>query len=333
MQPTPSRALIFFQKIEDLGSTAAYAYVTDLAKKSAQTDENEWREFKSGGFLTNLTNSSANQRQEADRRLKAIWSECLGAFANSGGGILIWGIKARNRIAEGVDLVPDAKALQYRLTELASDAVDPPVLGIEVVTLTQEMSHSGFVVCYIPQSAFPPHRSLWAEREYYFRSQDGNRPIPTAVLRRMFYPQTFPVIIPIGKALITLADDGWYHLQMSVDLQNRGLASAEDIAIQFMPVDQQCQTSYDSNRWRLEVRQNEFYFQSQTTIHPDDTLPWLGNCTNDIRDWTDPNRLLVFKFRVFARNTPAFSYTLSFTAAELAAQIDIPIRREAVRKT
>src|SRR6266446_9024331 len=115
MPTTPSRASVFLQKVENLGPAAAYDYIANLAKKSAQTDENEWREFKGGGFLSGLTASSIQKRQDTDRKLKEIWSECLGAFANSAGGILIWGIKEPKRIAEGLDLVPDVKAIQDRL--------------------------------------------------------------------------------------------------------------------------------------------------------------------------------------------------------------------------
>jgi Putative DNA-binding domain len=330
MPATPSRASIFFQKIEDLGSSAAYDHVANLGKKSSQTEENEWREFKQGGFLRALNGPSVKHRQETDRQLKAIWSECLGAFANSAGGILIWGIKAPRKIADGIDLVPDPKALQDRLTVLASDAVDPPILGVQVVALTVKTSPSGFVVCYIPQSDFPPHRSLWAQREYYFRTQDGNRPMPTAVLRRMFYPQNFPMVVPVAKAFIALGGDESFHLQMSIDLNNRGSASAEDIAIHFMPVDQRCETWYDTNKWSRDARPDGFYFRGHTTIHPDETFPWLRNCTSDIRNWKEEGKMLMFKFRIFARNTAARSFVLSFSAAELAAQPNVPIKREAV---
>jgi hypothetical protein len=54
---------------------------------------------------------------------------------------LVWGIKAPNRIAEGVDLVANAKALEERLRTLASDAVDPPILGVEVLAV---------IACFIP---------------------------------------------------------------------------------------------------------------------------------------------------------------------------------------
>jgi len=330
MPASPSRASIFFEKIEDLGRSAAYDYIGDLANKSAQTDENEWREFKAGGFLRGLKSSSLTRRKETDRQLKGIWSEVLGAFANSAGGILIWGVRAPNKIADGVDLVPDAQAVRDRLIALANDAVDPPILGIEVVALMRKRSKSGFVVCYVPVSDFLPHRSLWAKHEYYIRTQDGNLRIPTAVLRRMFYPQNLPVVVPVAKAFITLGGDESYHLQMSIDLENRGRASAEDVAIYVIPIDQQFEFRCDTKQWNYQARRDGFYFRTNTTIHPDEILPWLTNSTNDVRDWTEEGKMLLFRFRIFARNTPARNFVLSFSAAELAAQPNVPITCEAV---
>lgn len=268
---------------------------------------------------------------DPDRRVKAIWSECLGAFANSGGGILIWGIKAPKKIAEGTDLVGDAKSLADRLRVLANDAADPPILGIEVRAIIGKATRKGFVVCYVPASDFSPHRSMWADREYYFRAQDGNRPVPTAILRRMFYPRTLPLVVPVAKAAAVLGNDGFFHLQMTVDLKNCGVASAEDIAIQFTPINQQCQTFCDNNRWSRELRNGGFSFRGNTTIHPEETIRWLNNCTSDVRDWTEEGRTLVFRFRIFARNAPVLDFELSFTAAELTApsQLNQTIEREA----
>jgi hypothetical protein len=181
MASSPSNASVFLQRIKNVGSDA-FEYLSELAEKSAMTEENEWREFKAGGFVGIPSKSGALGKGSfnPDQKVKALWSECLGAFANSGGGVLIWGIKAPNRFAEGVDLVTNATGLEERLKAFANDAVDPPVVGVEVFAVTAKSGSNGFVVCHIPPSGHSPHRSIWGEREYYLRTQDGNRPIPTA---------------------------------------------------------------------------------------------------------------------------------------------------------
>jgi hypothetical protein len=274
---------------------------------------------------------SRKGKTEADRKIKEIWSESLGAFANSGGGILIWGIKAKDKFAEGTDLVADARALEERLKRLASDAVDPPILGVEVHAVVGNKSPKGFVVCYIPASNFPPHRSMWADREYYFRIQDGNRPIPTAILRRMFSPRTAPFVVPMAKAKIVLENDQSYHFQMTIDLQNRGMAPAEDISIRMTSVDHAFQPYCDTNRWSPETTSGGFTIRGTTTIHPGEVICWLHNCTSNVRGWTDKETSISFKFQIFARDTAALDFELSFSAPELVAALESTreIEREA----
>jgi hypothetical protein len=324
-----SNASVFFEKIIGLGNDA-FKFLFDIAQKSAQTEENEWREFKAGGFIGMVPKAGASGKKvfNPDQKVKAIWSESLGAFANSGGGVLIWGIKAPNKVAEGVDLVADARGLEVRLKDLASDALDPPVLGVEVLAVTgrPDSIGSGFVVCYIPVSDHSPHRSVWGDHEYCLRTQDGNRPIPTAVLRRMFYPQASPVLFPIAKAEIVRGDDGWYHFQMSVDLKNRGLASGEDVAIQ-LSSNRGFRPHHDVHNWTTDGS----IFRSTSTIHPEQTVRWLHNCTNDVRNWQEEGLIISFNIRIFARNAPANAFELNFTGAELVKMIGFqgPIEREA----
>jgi hypothetical protein len=324
-----SNASVFFEKIIGLGNDA-FRFLSELAEKSEKTEENEWREFKAGGFIGVVPTSGASGKKafNPDQKVKAIWSESLGAFANSGGGVLIWGIKAPNRVAEGVDFVADARGLEVRLKDLTSDALDPPALGVEVLAVTAEPDSTGFgfVVCHIPASDHSPHRSVWGAREYYLRTQDGNRPMPTAVLRRIFYPQTSPVLFPIARAEIVRGDDGWYHFQMSIDLKNRGLASGEDVAIQ-LSSNRGFKPHHDGHNWTPDGST----FRSTTIIHPEQTVRWLHNCTNDVRNWQEEGLAISFNIRIFAKNAPANAFELSFTGAELVKMIGFkgPIEREA----
>lgn len=306
----PSHASLFFGQIVKLKSRA-FGFLEKLAIRATQTDENEWREFKSGGF----TQQPARPQLDPKEKIKTIWSESLGAFSNSGGGVLIWGIRAPNRIVDGTDLVPAAEEFAARLRELTSDAVDPPIVGVEIVPVLKRASTAGFVVCYVPASDFAPHRSLWAKREYYMRVQDGNRPIPTAVLRRMFYPQSTPYLVPILAATIDYGADGFWHLRSTLDLVNEGTASAESILIYFLPVDQGCKT-YATPQWSSEIVSGGFNFTSPTPLHPGQSVRILNNCTNNLRDWTT-ERVLTFQFQIFAKNSSAIRSEVSFTTAEL----------------
>jgi hypothetical protein len=46
-----SNASVFFEKIIGLGNNA-FRFLSEIAEKSEKTEENEWREFKAGGFIS-----------------------------------------------------------------------------------------------------------------------------------------------------------------------------------------------------------------------------------------------------------------------------------------
>ncbi|MBE7496232.1 MAG: ATP-binding protein [Verrucomicrobiaceae bacterium] len=349
----PSRAELFFQELIAEPSTA-FAKLFGLAVEKA--DENQWREFKEAKFIDDPLPPASedggkkcrDEKKRRDDSVKNLWSENLSAFANTGGGILIWGIKTKDRFADEPSLAGDAQRLADRLITLQNDAVDPPVTGVDVQAVTEEGSKAGFVVCYIPESAFSPHRSLWAEYEYYMRTGDGNRRVPTALLRRMFYPQFLPWLAPNVKAWLEIPTsemgsayhnrDGLYHLFLTVSITNRGNASAQEVCIQL-----ESETPCDLNEgmlreslWARITDGGAWLYYAKITIHPDQTVPFLVSMTNR-QGFQAPEDGKYFKlrFKIFAHNAPIMISEVTFTGAELKKTIDEkqPVIRDALPRS
>lgn len=315
--PKPSQAEAFYRKIVRT-KARAFAYLQELSDPAEETDENEWREFKSAGFIDAplaTGDDAQKERRRRDALVKKYWSENLGAFANSGGGVLIWGIKAPAKFAAGTDLAKDASKLADRLQELASQAVDPPVSGVEVrAILRPRGAGDGFVVCYVPQSEFSPHRAIWADREYYLRFQDGNHSMSAAVLRQMFYPRVAPLIVPVVYARMQPSGAG-AHLEVQVDLRNRGLGSAENVMVHFRAFVGQLCATYPSDMWTREIDTQNFRFSA--AIHPEQTVRLFNNCAANFPAWPLEDETLRFSFRAFARNVSPVWSEVSFTGSEL----------------
>ncbi len=265
-----SQAELFFKSIPK-NAAKGFKFLEDLAHPASQSEENEWRDFKEAKPLTSPPNSATppEHRKKHDQEIKKLWSENIGAFANSGGGVLIWGIKAPKKFAEGTSLAADAEALANRLLELANDSVDPPVLGIQVRAFPRSKSSpEGFVVCFIPPSRHAPHRSKFAEREYYIRAQDGNVNCQTAVLRRLFYPTSSPHLIPAVYAEIKHDSADVVYMVGTIQILNRGQLSASNICVSVMGgID----LHIDNNIWDqplLTAKQ----FWCRRPIHPDQDI-------------------------------------------------------------
>ena len=100
-------------------------------------------------------------RQHAEKRL----AKSLCAFANSDGGVLVFGIRTE-KTAEDVEKarelvpIPKVKTEAAWLKDRARTIADPPIDGLEVKTICPaSLNGTGFIVCFAPGSPSAPHRS------------------------------------------------------------------------------------------------------------------------------------------------------------------------------
>lgn len=108
---------------------------------------------------------------------KRNFARALSGFANSAGGIIVWGIDAR-RDTEGVDrasaMIPIDPAAQLlaRLNELTGEFVEPRVDGVLHRAILSEGT-AGVVLSLVPESLTGPHMAKAGEDRYYKRSGDS----------------------------------------------------------------------------------------------------------------------------------------------------------------
>ncbi|MBI4633613.1 MAG: ATP-binding protein [Deltaproteobacteria bacterium] len=109
-----------------------------------------------------------------DRKSLAI---ALSGFANSEGGIIVWGVDARKN-PEGVDVACDRKEIENlslllsRLNQYTGDAVDP-LLGGVLHKKIPSSGDRGFAATVVPLSDSGPHMAKLGENRYYKRSGDS----------------------------------------------------------------------------------------------------------------------------------------------------------------
>lgn len=194
MLARPSLALDFFSNIRQAGDR--FAFLAGLVNTSLPTFECDWLDFKIGD------DPAIKDKKRLYEEQKKVWSKALSAMANSGGGVLVWGVKAEKDKATRVDaanalaLVPDVHPFVSRLQELNRQATDPPVLNVDYLPVPKSDSdQSGFVACLIPDSPFKPHRAEYVEgKPFFVRAGDNSAPASVALLRALFYPATNSLI-------------------------------------------------------------------------------------------------------------------------------------------
>lgn len=108
---------------------------------------------------------------------KKNFSKCLSGFANSSGGILIWGISAKEQknkadVANELKPIQDLISFENYLKKNEGNAIVPLIEGVEYRRIF-ESDNSGYLLVYIPQSERAPHMGLFADKRYYKRSGDS----------------------------------------------------------------------------------------------------------------------------------------------------------------
>lgn len=251
MKMPSSNARSFFEKILNHAG-GSFEFISQLCESKAE--ENEWLEFKGAYHL----------RRGKEGEIDEIWSKALGAFANSSGGVLIWGINAPDRCAETTALAVDAEWLGNRLRNTVVSVVEPVIAGVDIRVFRYDEKAEGFVVCFIPQSNAAPHQSMRPQRQFYLRCQDGSHPCPYATLKRLFYPATSPVLLPHVCLAVIEGHGELYHLQGRIEIENLGAASAHDVLFK---MEGRGTISLNTAEW--EQVQDDRSFLAKKAIHPE----------------------------------------------------------------
>ncbi len=232
MNGRSSSAHVLFDQIKAGGLSV----LNGMVNSSSPSFEEEWLDFKGATPVP------------PDNDIKKIWSKALSGFANTGGGVLVWGIDARLdpttniSCASALSLVPDPNVLKSRLMELHHQSTDPPVANVEIEPYPDPgAGGAGFVVCLIPESPFRPHRAEHlTNKPYYIRAGDDFVIPSPALLRHLFFPHTYSHLwvetaITVkpqtslnqkGFSLPDGADIGY-----NVRIHNSGTATAQDVYV------------------------------------------------------------------------------------------------------
>jgi hypothetical protein len=176
-------AASLFEEVRRKGVAAIHDWVEDIHREDLHLD------FK---------RKSHPERAEPDEADKRNYSKALSGFANSDGGLIVWGVDAPSSGSGIRELFPiaDASAFAEHLDSLASRLVVPSVEGVEnLVVHESKESLAGYVISYIPPSTHSPHRAEHHSAKRYFqRIGDSFIQLEHWQLEYMFGRRQVPVL-------------------------------------------------------------------------------------------------------------------------------------------
>jgi Putative DNA-binding domain len=269
-------------------------------------------------------------------------AKVLAGFANSDGGIAVWGVDARKN-SDGVDcaialkLIPNAALFVSRLNELTASSVSPVVDGVEHRTIPIN-GVAGCAVSLIPPSDSGPHMAKAAEDRYYKRSGTNFIRMEHFDLADMFGRRRRPKLGFRTHILSGGSEGGGgttaYKGKLVFGLTNggRGSANAVYLALRVSPPYQVDPFGLEGNRGEGLARiahpglgWNVKYFASRDiAIHPSVTLDVgaieLTATLHGDRQLVLPKPLSI-TYEFAAEDSPLESGELTMTSHEIAMDV------------
>lgn len=172
-----SRAYDLFCRLRDGGASALGQLIAEREPESLFLDFKRSPGEGAGRFLATEDNKNL--------------SKAISGFANSSGGVVIWGVDCRRESETGNEVasrhpVSDADGLNTKLQAAISRATIPPHPDVQVLSFAEpENSPAGYVVVLVPQSQLGPIRSV-VTNHYHLRTGSDFGIIPHDVLAGMF---------------------------------------------------------------------------------------------------------------------------------------------------
>lgn len=311
MNEKPSHALEFFKKVKIDG----VQFLKGLIDSDPPSFETDWLDFKGAEKLN-------------DKDVKKIWSEALAGFANTEGGVLVWGIDARpdsvTKIdcASGLSLVKKPAAFVSRLKELHPQSTDPPIPGVDFWFDTDDGADDyGFVVSYVPESKFKPHRAEAAGRNYYIRAGDSFHVPSVSLLRNLFFPEYHSHLWPELK---TFHNRGEFYIDGYI--YNSGIATAKNVVIFVSYMTELDWTLNHSRRWEFVGSPNPNHRKCSgmvcfLPIHPGTALSAFRLYRPITIKELDQITKIDFEIFMYCENNHPLVSRITFTAEDLDAQV------------
>lgn len=213
----------------------------DIYEFFERIDEKKIREFirdKQEEHLT-LEFKTVSKADLTDKQDKKNFAKTLSGFANSSGGIIVWGVEAKK--IQGIDCACGVKEIMplsqfvSRLNQLTGELVHPLVEGVahRKVTISGD---KGFVVTLVPESDAGPHMAMGFEGRHYKRSGESFYPMEHYDIEDMFGRRKKPKLSLCSEVvrggISGSSPNRQFDCHLYVGIENSGRGLAKHVAIE-----------------------------------------------------------------------------------------------------
>lgn len=173
---------------------------------------------------------------QLNKGLKDQLAIALSGFANTAGGVVIWGISTSKHKHSNLDIltqiVPIGKCNRFakQVDRAVSPLTEPPITTSKTKAIVEQKGYSrGVVLTYIPKTLGDPIRTT-TDQQFYFRNSDMFSILPYEMLKRLFAATDSPDLHPLLEArLVSLEKNGFWKIPITIE--NYSSAVAEHVIV------------------------------------------------------------------------------------------------------
>lgn len=261
-----------YQELLDGGVSAVTRLVSERRQETVDLEFKTKKSSKHGGAETD------------DRRNLAI---ALSAFANSMGGLLVWGVEAK-RNEDGIDCaqrlhpIQDIERFKSDVIRLLSHAITPKHEGILVEAIHSANARSGYLLVLVSRSERRPHRCEFGDKQYFKRIGDSSMPMEHYDIEDSFKRTVVPSLevkrkLEQGMSMTSAQNRIMKELRITLSLHNDSATTARFPYVVIESVSEPFGLDYPSVAIMKILRDGKvahFRGNADDVVHPELPLPF-----------------------------------------------------------
>lgn len=232
-----------------------------------QAEESTYMDFKAAGAL-----------EKTDVKRSEIAKD-VSAFANSDGGVIIYGIKEENHVASDFSFIDGNEYTKEWIERVINDGIQRRISGVKIfpIRVNGDIKQTVYIV-KIPRSANAPHMCI-KRHIYYRRFNFESVPMEEYEVRDSFNRNTTPKLKILNCHFYKTGEKGGQSLyDLFVSIINIGQCACEDYKINiylndfrycnfhshsFNPTEKLSPTIFNLSRLKFSFPAKEMLFQQE----------------------------------------------------------------------
>ena len=238
-------------------------------------------------------------------------AKAFSGFANSDGGVVIWGIKASKvkeiDAAEELRPISSISIFNNKVHSLLKELVSPAVDAVQIDIIENSTSDEGFLIMHIPQSDEVPHMAKAKNlHRNYIRQEDSFKKAEHYQIADMFGRRAQPILRVYGilqnVSSSNYPDRTRYPFDVDIVLKNFGKGTAKLACVCIKkPINYDLEdlgTSNDSGGEFTRVRSSspwvrKYLANGNLAIYPEDEIVFAKLHFGDLGKWEMPKDLII----------------------------------------